>query len=445
MNLTEKVKDAIERQGLLRPQGRVVVTVSGGADSVALLSVLLELGYDCLAAHCNFGLRGAESVRDMRHVESLADRLGVDLCVRDFDVAARRADTGESVEMACRELRYEWFYELVDRERAQAIAVGHHAEDQLETLFLNLLRGTGITGLRGMRPRNGHVVRPMLECTRAEIEAYLRARGLDWVTDSTNVSDDFTRNRLRNRLLPLVDELFDGARAGLHTTINCVAENAAFYDEAVDRLWQRYVHAGEVDLMALQRDEPHAALLLFEWLRGEGFSRRQTDDMLRAAAAAGGEFHSRRSHSRRVDHGILRAPAACFDAPADSEACDVTLTRDIFRPVRITVTRHHVTEFKPSRDPRVIYIDARAVDTPHRWQMRPWRRGDRMRPYGMDGTRLVSDIFASARLSAARKQAVRLLTCDDDIVWVTGIRASGLFTIGPDTKEFVKLRLEEKI
>ena len=210
MNLTEKVKDAIERQGLLRPQGRVVVAVSGGADSVALLSVLLELGYDCLAAHCNFGLRGAESVRDMRHVESLADRLGVDLCVRDFDVAARRADTGESVEMACRELRYEWFYELVDRERAQAIAVGHHAEDQLETLFLNLLRGTGITGLRGMRPRNGHVVRPMLECTRAEIEDYLHTRGLDWVTDSTNASDDFTRNRLRNRLLPLVDELFDG-------------------------------------------------------------------------------------------------------------------------------------------------------------------------------------------------------------------------------------------
>ncbi|MCM1096190.1 MAG: tRNA lysidine(34) synthetase TilS, partial [Terasakiella sp.] len=201
----------IDRHRLLSPGDTVVVGCSGGADSVALLCVLHALGYRCVAAHCNYHLRGEESNRDMRHVEALAGRLGVDLCVRDFDVDARRASTGESLEMACRELRYGWFDELADRERAAAVAVAHHREDQAETFFLNLLRGTGLRGLGGMAPRRGRVVRPLLDCTRAEIESYIHALGECWVDDSTNAGCDFARNRLRHRLLPLLDELRPGA------------------------------------------------------------------------------------------------------------------------------------------------------------------------------------------------------------------------------------------
>ena len=310
--LSSIVKDTISRHGLLRREGRVVVALSGGADSVALLAVLCELGYDCAAAHCNFHLRGDESTRDMRHAEAVARELDVDLYVKDFDVAARQAATGESVEMACRELRYRWFYELLDREYAQCIAVGHHREDQAETFFLNLMRGSGVTGLAGMRYRNGYVVRPLLDASRADIEAYLKGRGLGWVDDSTNAECDYARNRVRNRLLPLVEELFPGGTDGVLRSMAILRENADFHAEAMRRTVAPYINArGDIDLTALAA-EPHAAAILYEHLRGEGFSRRQTDDMLAAAERHGGTFAASADHVRGVDHGMLRAPRAGY-------------------------------------------------------------------------------------------------------------------------------------
>ncbi len=437
--LSSIVKDTISRHGLLRREGRVVVALSGGADSVALLAVLCELGYDCAAAHCNFHLRGDESTRDMRPAEAVARELDVALYVKDFDVAARQAATGESVEMACRELRYRWFYELLDREYAQCIAVGHHREDQAETFFLNLMRGSGVTGLAGMRYRNGYVVRPLLDASRADIEAYLKGRGLGWVDDSTNAECDYARNRVRNRLLPLVEELFPGGTDGVLRSMAILRENADFHAEAMRRTVAPYINArGDIDLTALAA-EPHAAAILYEHLRGEGFSRRQTDDMLAAAERHGGTFAASADHVRGVDHGMLRAPRAGYRSGTD--AVEVNPARDIFEPVRITVSRHNIAEFAPERDPHTIYIDVRALEGDARWELRHWRRGDRMRPYGMGGDKLLSDIMADARLSADAKRQLWLLTCDDEIVWAVGLRASGLFTVGPDTREYLRLRL----
>ena len=389
----------------------MIVAVSGGADSVALLAALCELGYDYVAAHCNFHLRGAESTRDMRHVEELTHRLGVDLYVKDFDVAARQRATGESVEMACRELRYRWFDELLDREYAQCIAVGHHREDQAETFFLNLIRGSGVAGLAGMRYRNEHVVRPLLDVSRADIEAYLKGRGLEWVNDSTNAECNYARNRVRNRLLPLLEELFPGGTDGVLRSMAILRENAGFYTEAIRAAAMRYADGdGGMDLAELS-GEPFAGAILYEYLRGEGFSRRQTDDMLAAAARQGGTFAASEEHVREVDHGMLRAPREARRSGAD--AVEVNLRRDIFEPLRIEVSRHNVAEFAPKRDPHTIYIDVRALEGNARWELRRWRRGDRMRPYGMGGDKLLSDIMADARLSAESKRQLWLLTRDE--------------------------------
>ena len=441
MNFKDKIRHTIASRRLLRREGKVIVAVSGGADSVALLAVLLELGYDCVAAHCNFHLRGAESNRDMRFVEALTARLGVDLYVKDFDVAGRRAATGESVEMACRTLRYDWFFSLLDRDYAQAIAVGHHREDQAETFFLNLLRGSGLAGLAGMRHRNEHIVRPLLDVSRVEIESYLRARGLEWIVDSSNASDDFARNRLRNRLLPLLEELFPGGTDAVLRSMAILRENADVYADAVARGISPYVDdaTGDIDLAAIIAAEPHAAALLFEHLRPEGFNRTQTDDMLAAAGRSGGAFSAGRSHMRELDHGILRAPRAC--PPPGADAVEVTLSRDIFVPVHIAISRHRVEEFAPGRDKAVAYLDERALDGCPRWQLRRWRRGDRMAPYGMNGTKLLSDIFADARLSAAAKRDAWLLTRDGEIVWAVGLRASSRFAVTPATRRYIRLEL----
>lgn len=433
------VKDTIERHKLLRREGRVIVAVSGGADSVALLAALCELGYDCVAAHCNFHLRGAESTRDMRHVEELTHQLGVDLYVKDFDVAARQRATGESVEMACRELRYKWFYELLDREYAQCIAVGHHREDQAETFFLNLIRGSGVAGLAGMRYRNEHVVRPLLDVSRANIETYLKGRGLEWVNDSTNAECNYARNRVRNRLLPLLEELFPGGTDGILRSMAILRENAGFYADAIRAAAMRYADGdGGMDLAGLS-GEPYAGAILYEYLRGEGFSRRQTDDMLAAAARQGGTFAASEEHVREVDHGMLRAPREARRSGAD--AVEVNLRRDIFEPLHIEVSRHNVAEFAPKRDPHTIYIDVRALEGNARWELRRWRRGDRMRPYGMGGDKLLSDIMADARLSAESKRQLWLLTRDGEIVWAVGMRASGLYTVGPGTVEYLQLKM----
>lgn len=442
--LLRQIEQSIAANALLHRRGKVIVACSGGADSVALLAALTEAGYDCVAAHCNYHLRGAESMRDADHVLGIAAKLDVDVYLKDFDVDARRQATGESLEMACRALRYDWFRSLLDRDNAQAVAVGHHREDQIETFFLNLLRGTGIAGLTGMAPRNGDIVRPMLDCSRADIEDYLRSRGLSWVDDSTNAGVDFARNRIRNRLMPLLAELFDRPGDAILRTMAMLRDNRAVYDRAIASARAAYTDqaTGDIDLTALTAAEPQAGVLLFEMLRGEGFNRTQTDDMLSAAVHDGGHFTAPGTgHAREVDHGRLRAPHAAQQLP--DEAVEIVPGRDILSPVSITVTRHDITEFKPERDPHVIYIDACALDSGHTWLLRHRRRGDRMVPYGMQGSKLVSDIYAEARLSAAAKRNAWLLTCDDKIVWAVGLRGSNLFTVGPGTRRYLRLELND--
>lgn len=442
MDFVKKVSKVIKENDLLDHRRNVVVALSGGADSVALLAVLTELGYDCTAAHCNFHLRGEESNRDMRFVETLTSQLGVNLYVREFNVAERMAKTGESVEMACRSLRYDWFFELLDRDRAQAIAVGHHREDQAETFFINLLRGAGIAGLAGMRLRSEHVVRPLLNFSREDIETYLRSRGLNWITDSTNLTDEFLRNRVRHRLLPALEQQFPGAMESVLRSMSILRDNDELFKDLVGRAASKYRDdaTGEINLDAMLESEKYPGSLLFEMLKHEGFSRQQTDDMLTAASRSGGSFRAGSSHVREVDHGILRAARA--GKPVSSDAYDISLMRDVFSPVAIQITFHDVKEFCIENNPRIAYIDSHAMEGIHRWQLRRWRRGDRMKPYGMRGSKLLSDIFADARLSAQQKAETWLLTRDEEILWVCGIRASSLFTVGPSTRNYLRLELK---
>jgi len=211
---------------------RVVATVSGGADSVALLSALTSCkGLDVVVAHCNFHLRGDESMRDQRVVESLCADLGVWLCVRDFDVSGyMAAHKGVSVEMACRELRYEWFRSLKSIVSADRIATGHNADDNIETLFLNLLRGSGTMGLKGMLPDTGVIWRPLLGIHRKEILDYLECKNLDYITDSSNLSSDYRRNFIRNEVLPLLRTRWEGLDSALDRTLHHLLEESRVVD-----------------------------------------------------------------------------------------------------------------------------------------------------------------------------------------------------------------------
>lgn len=229
--LEKVVADSIKKS----KSEKFIVALSGGADSVALLTLLLaSKNCEIIAAHCNFHLRGEESMRDQYFVENLCSRLGVRLLIRNFDVAEfQHRNPSASLEMACRDLRYEWFLELLAENNYDRIATGHNADDNIETMFLNLLRGSGTTGLRAMLPDSGIIIRPLLSIHRQEIESYLKEKNLDYIVDSSNLTSDFRRNFLRNDILPLLRERWPGLNKALDRSINLLKSENDVIEKAV--------------------------------------------------------------------------------------------------------------------------------------------------------------------------------------------------------------------
>jgi tRNA(Ile)-lysidine synthase len=438
--LIAAVKSAIRKHKLLNRELKLIVAVSGGADSVALLACLVELGYDCIAAHCNFHLRGQESMRDMRFVSDLAKRLGVDLHIRDFDVEARMKSTGESVEMACRNLRYDWFNDLLEKNHAQAIVVGHHQEDNVETFFLNLFRGTGIAGLTGMKYRNGLVVRPMLGCTRQMIESYLADNDLTFIIDSTNAQNDYKRNRIRNLLMPILEEVSPGAVNAVIRTMAYLQDNRNVYDQTIADARERYYDrtTGHLALAELIANEQFANVILYEIIKDFGFNMSQADDIVASAASSGLQFAAGHGIVAELDRGVLKISSSLVNTKTD-EAVTVDMSNDILSPINIRISRHPVADFSPVRDEAVAYLDTKALEGNPRWALRRWHRGDRIKPYGMAGSKLVSDIFADAKYSAEQKRNAWLLTRDDEVIWIVGLRASRTFAVTKTTNEYIEL------
>lgn len=434
LSLPAIVAGVLERHGLRPPHARIGVALSGGADSMALLAAVRDAGYECVALHCHFGLRGAESDRDARFAADMARALGCDFHEVRFDVAARRRETGESVEMACRSLRYEWFESRARELGLSCVAIGHHVEDSRETFFLNLLRGTGLRGLSGIAESRGIFVRPLLGVSRNDIETYLRRRGLSWVDDSTNAADDYLRNRVRNRLLPEIEQLFPGALHRIDTTIGNLQADSLLLSELVTGLRPRFL-AGDEYLVAEALDFCGAGeALLYHLL--ESFDGDIVAQIARAvrAGASGRLFRDQLGALWLLDRGRLKPYDA--DAVDASEICFCLADSDSY-PESLVVSLLPVSEFHPSADAGVLWLDASVADVPLVW--RGPRTGDRIAPFGMKGSRLLSDLYRDAHLSLADKQRARVLAAGDTILWAAGLRSSRHFTVGPSTTHVYRL------
>ena len=442
-DISERIRQGMQAAGIDLFRGPVIVALSGGADSVALLAVLHDIGCDCRAAHCNFHLRGEESMRDMRHVQTLCETLGIDLYIHDFDVPAQMEATGESVEMACRTLRYRWFDELLDRERASYIAVGHHREDRAETFMLNLMRGAGLEGLTSMRLIEGNVIRPLLPLSRRDIERYLDIRDLSFVNDSTNAENEYRRNSLRNRVFPLLSEIFgESALDSVVKTVENLERSRHIYREAVNARINRYYDGlSTIDLAAIATNEKEPALILFEILRKKGFNFTQTSEMITGVEMSGLEFHSADGQTiAEISHGkISLSDAARTALSADSYIVDIR--HNVSEPISIRISDNPVASFAPpaGNASSHAFFDADIALADHRWELRHYRRGDRMVPFGARRSKLVSDLFANAKYSAADKRQAWFLTCDGEIVWAPGLKNSAFAAIGPDTRRFLHL------
>ncbi len=387
-----RVGDFIRRQGLLEETSHVLVCVSGGADSVALLRVLTGLGYACRAVHCNFHLRSEESQRDEAFVRQLCQGLNVELDVVDFDTQAYASERKISIEMAAREQRYEAFEHLRKQHGLDAIAVGHHAEDSAETILLNLLRGTGIDGLTGIKPHNGFVVRPLLEVTRSDILSYLSALGQTWVDDSTNDTDDYARNRIRHRLLPLMEELNPAALQSILTTARNLRGTANLLDE--------------------QATDEAAATLLYRYLAPHGYNSTQSQNLLEALC----------------NHRSTLIPRS------------VSALQAAIPSLRFSIEKVEQGNLRHSND--VLYLDVHSLTAS--LTLRRWREGDRFCPFGMGGRKkLVSDLLTDAHLSRAERESQMVLCVGDEIAWVVGVRSDERFRISPTVTEVLMVEKTE--
>ena len=427
------VQAYIAQHQLLRPGAPVIVGLSGGADSVALLHILTRLGYPCVAAHCNFHLRNDESDADADFAQQTAEALGLLFRRIDFDTADYARQNGVSTEMAARTLRYEWFETLRRELGAEAIAVAHHRDDNVETVLLNLIRGTGLSGLCGMRPRNGHIVRPLLSVDRHQIVRWLADRHLPFRTDSSNASDVYRRNFVRLRLLPLMEQLNPSVRDAILRMAGHLTDVEAIYRNAIDSHRAHLIDAdGRISIDALLRT-PALQAVLFELLTPYGFTPSQCADIARALSgesgrsfvAPGGRWH------------LLKDRLHLILYPADEVSADafpLTLGSELTAPIRLSLEERIVDEaFTISRSPHVATFDADRIALP--LTLRRWRAGDSFVPFGMTGRKKLSDYFSDHKFSLLHKAAAWIL-CDASgrILWIVGHRTDNRFRITSKTR-----------
>ena len=413
----------------------VLVALSGGADSVALLHVLLEAGFKCRAAHCNFHLRGEESMRDERFVRALCERLNVPLAIKDFDVAAWQQEHGGSVEMACRELRYAWFEQERQRQGCNLIAVAHHANDQVETFFLNLLRGTGIKGLAGMQQLSGHIWRPLLNASRQDILDYLGTKGQNYVTDSTNAENDYRRNRLRNRVLPALELEFPQSHERILSTMSNLRDDLDLITSLVNNILPDERHIDITALCSL----PKASTLLYHRIRHLGFNRGQCEQ----AVAAAHQGHSGRQFQANGFAMLINRQSIDIEPITDNSPVEVPvdLHNDIMSPVHVAIS-HVNAPFSPLMcdGKRKVAFNTSLMNC-ERVVLRHWRQGDRIKPFGLNGSKLVSDLFNDLKLDHSAKRNTWVLEADGDILWVLGHRASALYPVTSESQDYILLSL----
>ena len=431
--MLNRIQKFIDSHQLLERTDLHLVGLSGGADSVALLLILRELGYIVEAAHCNFRLRGEESDRDENFVKELCSRLGIPLHLIHFDTKSYAELHQVSIEMAARDLRYGYFRELCKDIRAADVCIAHHRDDAVETLLMNLLRGAGIHGLTGIRPKNGIVRRPLLCINRQEILDYLESIGQAYVTDSTNLEADVLRNKVRLRVLPLLEEIAPGAIANIDKTANYLREAEKVYNEEIENekillMYNKYHKSISV---------PSLSSLLHEWLSPLGFNSTQTEQIVGCMNQTGREFHSA-THTLVVDREFLEL------APIKEPIKPLKIPEPgTYRYEDQTAFKFEIaTDTTVSRDDYVATLDADKVQFP--LTVRLVQQGDRFAPFGMKrGTKLVSDYMTNQKLSILEKRHQKVVTdATGAIVWVIGLRTDNRFRISNDTKRSLRITIK---
>jgi len=436
----QQVTKVLHEKCLLKASAKLLVAVSGGADSMTLLHVLQRCGYELVAAHCNFQLRGADSDADEQLVTDFCNASSIQLERISFNTTAHAKANKVSIEMAARELRYSWFEKLMQKHGTEATVTGHHGNDSIETFFLNLVRGTGVKGLSGISYRHGQVVRPLLDYTRAEVEAYCALHQIDYCHDVSNDDTRFIRNKIRHEIVPVLE----GINPAFFETMQSNLEHLKDAEQMLESEVKRFIETDVVDedekvIIPISKLEnyPHYASLLFEVLRPYGFNSAVVKEVIsHLNGLSGKQFFSHTHRLIKDRHNLLVLPIEevgvqhfWLDEGKNSHVLSIN-TQTYLKP----------EAFNFSRNPNLIHLDADQVELP--LLVRKWKQGDVFMPLGMKGFKKISDFFIDEKYSLKDKEDAWLVVSGEAIVWVLGKRIDARFKVTNRTKRILEIELK---
>lgn len=439
----------IQDEKLLRPGDLLLLAVSGGVDSVVLCELCHLAGYQFAIAHCNFQLRGEESDRDEQFVRSLAQRYGAELFVRHFDTNTYMLQNNMSVQVAARELRYRWFDDLAtylhtETGRSVYIVTAHHGDDNIETVLMNFFKGTGIAGMRGILPKTGVIIRPLLFTGKQDILAFAKARALEFVEDSSNASDKYSRNYVRHRIIPAIEEIYPAARQNIMDNIDRFREIELLYNQAISAHKKKLLEErnGElsVSILQLSRVEP-LKTVVFEIIKQYGFTAKQTKDAMALLEAETGKFVLSPTHRiLRHRNRLIISPLKCLTNQMiliQEEDTEV-----IFEGGRLNIATKEVKgrEMDFPLSSTIACLDLKQIEFP--LILRKWKAGDYFYPLGMHKKKKLARFFIDQKMSLLEKESVWVIEMKKKIMWVVNKRIDDRFKVTASTKNMLRISLE---
>lgn len=416
---------------------KLLLAVSGGIDSIVLVHLFNQLGYDIAIAHCNFGLRGEESDGDEQFVRKLAVKDDILIYVSNFETKQYALSSKVSIQIAARELRYNWFAEIMQQHGYDYLLTAHHADDSAETFLINFTRGTGIEGLLGIPQQNGNIARPLLPFTREEIETYAKDNNIQWREDSSNASDKYLRNKLRHHILPLLKELNPSFSQSFAQTIENLRQAQALASDAAALVYDKVVtvqngqeHIYITKLLAYQNYKGY----LYQWLGKYGFTA--WDDIYDLVNAQPGKFVLSGTHRLLKDREVLILESVKTDPGTIFEV--KSINEKTTQPIEIRLDLVEIMEQNPTRN--IIFVDNELIKFP--LFVRRWQEGDYFCPLGMNGlSKKVSKFFKDEKMSLSDKENAWLLCTENEIIWVVGRRADDRFKVTTQTTQILKIEV----
>jgi tRNA(Ile)-lysidine synthase len=440
-----RFKSYITDNNLCSVDDRILVTVSGGIDSVVLLDLFIQAGYFCGIAHCNFNLRGSESDGDESFIRELANRYEIPVFCKTFETLEYAEINKLSVQMAARELRYDWFEDLRQEQGYDLVSTAHNKNDILETFLINLSRGTGIHGLTGIKSKTSTIIRPLLFASREEIKEYALAHSIEWHEDSSNSTLKYSRNKIRHQILPVFEQLNPKIGDTMIENIQRLSEAEEIYNQAIEQKKEEILikEAGfiSISIEKLKLLSP-LKTWLYELLQDYNFSPPVISDIIASLDSISGRQFFSTTHRIVKDRNKLVIDTIKMSSNRKFYIEDPY--RGINDPVMLEMDVLTVNDkFEFSRDTSVAFLDLDLLEFP--LIIRKWEQGDYFHPLGMQNIKKLSDFFIDLKLSIPQKENLWLLTSGPEIIWVIGLRIDDKFRVGPMTKRVLKIALKEEL